>query len=114
MSVTGSQDEASLETLGSVFFTYKDPEFPVYGKTRSVLMPATGRLLQKLACLLFIVLVQGPDARAGDFLIHDGDRVVFLGDSITEQKLYTTYIEAYALTRHPDWSLTTVGSCWAS
>src|SRR5260370_35972816 len=43
---------------------------------------------------------------AGEFLIKDGDRVVFLGDSITEQRLYTTYIEAYALTRHPDWKLT--------
>lgn len=44
-------------------------------------------------------------AIAGDFLIRDGDRVVFLGDSITEQRLYTTYIEAYALTRKPHWSL---------
>src|SRR6266436_4669343 len=43
--------------------------------------------------------------RAGDFFIKDGDRVVFLGDSITEQRLYTTYIEAYALTRHPNWKL---------
>ena len=42
---------------------------------------------------------------AGDFAIQNGDRVVFLGDSITEQRLYTTYIEAYALTRHPDWTL---------
>jgi lysophospholipase L1-like esterase len=42
---------------------------------------------------------------AADFAIRDGDRVVFLGDSITEQRLYTTYIEAYALTRHPDWKL---------
>src|SRR2546427_5647167 len=42
---------------------------------------------------------------AGDFFIKDGDRVVFLGDSITEQRLYTTYIEAYALTRHPKWKL---------
>ena len=31
---------------------------------------------------------------AADFLIHDGDCVVFLGDSITHQRLYTTYIEA--------------------
>ncbi len=44
-------------------------------------------------------------AIGADFLIHDGDRVVFLGDSITEQRLYTTYIEAYALTRHPQWKL---------
>ncbi len=45
-------------------------------------------------------------ALAAGFSIKDGDRVVFLGDSITEQRLYTTYIEAYALTRHPDWKLT--------
>ncbi len=43
---------------------------------------------------------------AADFQIRDGDRVVFLGDSITEQRLYTTYIEAYALTRHPNWKIT--------
>ncbi|MDA0991430.1 MAG: hypothetical protein O3A51_11850 [Verrucomicrobia bacterium] len=35
------------------------------------------------------------------FAIHAGDRVVFLGDSITEQRLYTTYIEAYTVTRFP-------------
>ena len=45
-------------------------------------------------------------APAAEFFVHDGDRVVFLGDSITEQRLYTTYIEAYALTRHPEWKLT--------
>jgi ABC-type transporter lipoprotein component MlaA/pimeloyl-ACP methyl ester carboxylesterase len=44
--VKGKQDEASLETLESVFFTYKDPEFPGHGKTRSVLIPATGRRLK--------------------------------------------------------------------
>ena len=44
--VKGKQDPASLETLESVFFTYKDPEFPGRGKTRSVLIPATGRKLK--------------------------------------------------------------------
>jgi hypothetical protein len=43
--------------------------------------------------------------RADEFFIHDGDRVAFLGDSITEQRLYTSYIEAYALSRHPTWKL---------
>ena len=43
--VKGKQDEASLETLESVFFTFKDPEFPSRGKTRPVLIPATGRKL---------------------------------------------------------------------
>ena len=36
-----------------------------------------------------------------EFALHDNDRVLFLGDSITEQKLHTTYIEAYAVTRFP-------------
>ncbi|MFZ0829472.1 MAG: MlaA family lipoprotein [Verrucomicrobiia bacterium] len=44
--VKGKQDEASLETLESVFFTFKDPEFPSHGWTRSVLIPATGRKLK--------------------------------------------------------------------
>jgi ABC-type transporter lipoprotein component MlaA/pimeloyl-ACP methyl ester carboxylesterase len=44
--VKGKQDEASLETLESVFFTFKNPEFPGRGKTRSVLIPATGRKLK--------------------------------------------------------------------
>jgi len=44
--VKGKQDPASLETLESVFFTYKDPEFPGRGKTRSVLIPATGGKLK--------------------------------------------------------------------
>jgi len=56
-----------------------------------------------LALLCAFTLAAG--ALAGDFFIRDGDRVVFLGDSITEQRLYTTYIEAYALARHPDWKL---------
>ncbi|MGA3269221.1 MAG: VacJ family lipoprotein [Verrucomicrobiota bacterium] len=44
--VKGKQDPASLETLQSVFFTFKDPEFPDRGKTRSALIPATGRRLK--------------------------------------------------------------------
>jgi ABC-type transporter lipoprotein component MlaA len=44
--VTGKPDEATLETIESVFFTFKDPEFPGRGKTRSVRIPATGRELK--------------------------------------------------------------------
>jgi ABC-type transporter lipoprotein component MlaA len=44
--VKGKQDEASLETLESVFFTFKDPEFPSHGMTRSVRISATGRNLK--------------------------------------------------------------------
>ena len=44
--VKGEPDEASLETLESVFFTYRDPEFPNRSKTRSVRIPATDRKLK--------------------------------------------------------------------
>jgi ABC-type transporter lipoprotein component MlaA len=44
--VKGKTDAASLETLESVFFTFQNPEFPGRGKTRSVLIPATGRRLK--------------------------------------------------------------------
>lgn len=37
-----------------------------------------------------------------EFALRDGDRLVFLGDSITEQRLYTTYVEAYVSTRLPE------------
>jgi ABC-type transporter lipoprotein component MlaA/pimeloyl-ACP methyl ester carboxylesterase len=43
--VKGKQDPASLETLESVFFSFKDPEFPDRGTTRSVLIPTTGERL---------------------------------------------------------------------
>jgi lysophospholipase L1-like esterase len=42
---------------------------------------------------------------ANDFAIHDGDRVVLYGDSITDQRLYSTFIEEYVLTRFPDWKV---------
>jgi ABC-type transporter lipoprotein component MlaA len=42
----GKPDEASLETIESVFFTYQDPDFPGRGKTKSALIPATGRKLK--------------------------------------------------------------------
>ena len=60
---------------------------------------------RKLLFTLVAVELLAVCALAGEFFIKDGDRVVFLGDSITEQRLYTTYIEAYALTRHPEWKL---------
>jgi len=44
--VKGEQDEASLETLESVFFTFKDPEFPGRSKTRSALIPSTDKRLK--------------------------------------------------------------------
>jgi len=40
-------------------------------------------------------------AHAQQFALHDGDTVVFYGDSITAQRLYTRFVEEFALTRYP-------------
>ena len=43
---------------------------------------------------------QQPAATA-QFALHDGDTVVFYGDSITDQRNYTSDVEMYTLTRFP-------------
>jgi lysophospholipase L1-like esterase len=39
------------------------------------------------------------------FALHDGDRVVFLGDSITAQRFYTTYFQTAVHARYPEWTI---------
>jgi len=43
----------------------------------------------------------GAAENARGFYLHDGDTVVFYGDSITEQNYYNQYVELYAATRFP-------------
>jgi lysophospholipase L1-like esterase len=47
------------------------------------------------------------------FQVHDGDTVVFFGDSITNQRLYTVFTETYVLTRFPRMRVTFVHSGWS-
>jgi lysophospholipase L1-like esterase len=54
----------------------------------------------------------GWQASAADFALKDGDRVVFYGDSITDQRLYTTFTETYVVTRFPKLNVTFVHSGW--
>jgi lysophospholipase L1-like esterase len=69
---------------------------------------AAGALL--LAALAF---ASGrPVARKGAFALRDGDRVVFYGDSITEARHYTSFVETYVLTRFPKLDVTFVHSGW--
>lgn len=44
--------------------------------------------------------------------IRAGDTVVWLGDSITQQDLYTWYLETYWLTRFPTWPLRFRNAGW--
>lgn len=60
-------------------------------------------------CLLSVSLGAATPA---PFYIKDGDRVVFYGDSITDQRLYTVYTELYVVTRYPGMNVTFVHSGW--
>ncbi len=68
------------------------------------------RLPRILALLLAVGLLLPalvPAAEpAGSFFFQKGDRILFLGDSITEQYQYSSTIELYLTTRFPDWNLT--------
>jgi lysophospholipase L1-like esterase len=50
---------------------------------------------------------------APGFHLHDGDTVVFFGDSITNQRLYTVFTETYVLTRFPRMRVAFVHSGWS-
>jgi lysophospholipase L1-like esterase len=47
-----------------------------------------------------------------DFFLKDGDRVVFYGDSITDQRLYTTFTESFVVTRFPGRKIEFIHSGW--
>ncbi|MGV3608989.1 MAG: SGNH/GDSL hydrolase family protein [Planctomycetaceae bacterium] len=53
-----------------------------------------------------LALCSASVASAADFFFKDGDVVVMIGDSITEQHLYSNYVEMWTVTRFPKWKLT--------
>jgi lysophospholipase L1-like esterase len=69
---------------------------------------------RRLAVLLVLLLgAFTPGARAqSSFALRDGDRVVFYGDSITDQRLYTVFVEDYVVTRFPRMNVRFVHSGW--
>ncbi|MGE5569648.1 MAG: SGNH/GDSL hydrolase family protein [Rhodospirillales bacterium] len=62
--------------------------------------------------LLIVFAAAALVAAPEDFYLKNGDRVVFYGDSITEQRLYTTFAETYVLTRFPKLNVSFVHSGW--
>ena len=65
-------------------------------------------------CLLFALFfasAAGVQAQ-NSFYIKDNDTVVFYGDSITEQRLYTTFVETFIVTRYPQMPVRFVHSGW--
>jgi lysophospholipase L1-like esterase len=60
----------------------------------------------------FVLAVAALALAQGDFHLKNGDRVVFYGDSITDQRLYTTFTETYVVTRFPRLDVSFVHSGW--
>jgi lysophospholipase L1-like esterase len=55
------------------------------------------------ALIVFALIAAQPVwAAAKNFYLHDGQRVLFYGDSITEQRYYPVAIETYVRTRFPN------------
>jgi lysophospholipase L1-like esterase len=63
-------------------------------------------LILALAALCATLLAQG------SFYLKNDDRVVFYGDSITDQMLYGQFVETYVLTRFPKLKVDYVQSGW--
>jgi lysophospholipase L1-like esterase len=55
------------------------------------------RLLKICGLFLLVTMACCAPANAAESVLKPGDRVAIIGDSITEQKLYSKYVEAYLL-----------------
>jgi lysophospholipase L1-like esterase len=55
---------------------------------------------------LGLLLAWARPTPAQEFFFKDGDVVVVMGDSITEQRLYSNYLEMWTVSRFPAWKLT--------
>jgi lysophospholipase L1-like esterase len=67
------------------------------------------------AAVCLVLALLAPAATRGDdkpFALKNGDRVVFYGDSITDQRIYTTFVETYVVTRFPKMTVDFVHSGW--
>jgi lysophospholipase L1-like esterase len=68
----------------------------------------------RFALVLLALLAASAAALAAQpsFYLRDKDTVLFYGDSITEQRLYTTFVETFVLTRYPQLNVRFVNSGW--
>lgn len=58
--------------------------------------------MSSLRPLIVLFLACTPILQAADPVLKSGDRLAIVGDSITEQKLYSKFIETYLQACHPD------------
>lgn len=74
------------------------------------------RIFMVLALLLSMLsstVWAAPTPKTTPFFLHDGDTVVFYGDSITEQQMYARDIETFTLARYPKLRVKFINSGWS-
>ncbi len=69
-------------------------------------------LLASSLCAAALIASPSFGQQPAPFYLHSGDRVVFYGDSITDQKMYTTLTETYVVTRYPALQVSFINSGW--
>lgn len=73
---------------------------------------ALNRLGLALCVATLALMAAAPLCAQSNFYLKPGDRVVFYGDSITDQRLYTSFVETYTVTRFPRLNVSFVHSGW--
>ena len=59
------------------------------------------RIFHRISVFVVLLFLQTCLAFGQPMALHEGDRVLFYGDSITAQRLYTRFVEDFLLTRYP-------------
>ena len=70
------------------------------------------KIVRRFAFVILSLIIPIAARAQAPFYLNTGDRVVFYGDSITDQRLYTVDVETYVLTRFPKLDVTFVHSGW--
>jgi lysophospholipase L1-like esterase len=68
---------------------------------------------QSFSLLLTVLMVLALSAGATDLILEKGDTVAIVGDSITEQKIYSRFMETYLLACVPELELNMVQLGWS-
>jgi lysophospholipase L1-like esterase len=71
-------------------------------------LPFSSLVTLAVSSILFACTLQAE----APFYLSNGDRVVIYGDSITDQRIYGAYVEAFVATRFPKLNITFVHSGW--
>ena len=103
-----------------VWYRYQLHRFPMphrnylyRGRRVRLILTGTGLAMRKILTLAAVLCTAASaQPQQNNFYLHDGDQVLFYGDSITDQRNYTMMIETYVITRYPALKVRFTNSGW--